>query len=170
MCKVLKSFFFFFFVKLKKKDKDIRRKKKETYMSGLVGCLFLFSATPIENTENVPRTMISEHCMSRPEWEMPFYFSLTYNYGENSNFKILNKIIKRKEKDMNERTNEWMNRGTYSLQEETQLDKKNPGLEILLLGWHFCLFFLFLQLSIITLALHHLILSSPLPINLCYQL
>ena len=27
-------------------------------MSGLVCCLFLFSATLIENTENAPRTMI----------------------------------------------------------------------------------------------------------------
>lgn len=126
----------------KKNDKDIRRKKKETYMSGLVGlfvacCLFLFSATPIGNTENAPRTMISEHCMSRPEWEMPFYFSLTYNYGENSNFKILNKIIKRKEKDMNE----WMSRGTYSLQEETQLDKKESRVRDFAVGLAF-LFFL----------------------------
>lgn len=142
MCKVLKSFFF---LNWKKKWQRYKKKEEERYIyewsCWVVCCLFLFSATPIENTENAPRTMISEHCMSRPELEMPFYFSLTvtYNYGENSNFKILNKIIKRKEKDMNE----WMNRGTYSLQEETQLDKKNPGLEILLLGWHFCFFFLF---------------------------
>lgn len=139
MCKVLKSFFFFFF-KLKKKRQRYKKKEERNiyeWSCWVVCCLFLFSATPIGNTENAPRTMISEHCMSRPEWEMPFYFSLTYNYGENSNFKILNKIIKRKEKDMNE----WMSRGTYSLQEETQLDKKESRVRDFAVGLAF-LFFL----------------------------